>query len=324
MRRAGMLLAAMLPLMVLTGPSTMAHHARFHLEDALDGEDFRPEGGLFYKMNDEQKHGRAHFQHHVHRHGRRTLELSVVPSCTVSGTECSERAEVWERPNVLAPYDQPLWYAFSMKLADPVPREMHRLVMAQWKREILKGAEGNYSPFLALRLLRGKLAITVVSDQAQYAPREGERAQGCKPGEAPANRPDEFKQVRALVGLEGGNAAAAAPGCATNIRLTERGGPVPSADSGWIDFVFLVKPDPRGAGAIEIIANGKWVASVEGAIGHEGPGLADTQYFKFGPYRAGRPDNWTIYFSDFKRSSRCIDVAPAALCQEIAEKAGRS
>ena len=89
---------------------------------------------------------------------------------------------MWERPDVLAGYDKALWYAFSMKLADPVPADNHRYVMAQWKREILPGAQGDYSPFLALRLLRGRLAVTVETGvSATLAQREGQCAAGAVP-----------------------------------------------------------------------------------------------------------------------------------------------
>jgi hypothetical protein len=297
------------------------------LVDGFETGAFVPQGGLFYKMNAEQRRGIVRFQSDVVRSGKQALELSVVPSCAVSGTECSERAEVWEKPEVLAPYDQPLWYAFSMRLGTPIPQEDHRLVMAQWKREILAGAEGNYSPFLALRLSRGRLIATVVSDEATYAPKGvAPRERGCLPGESPAYAPDAYKQVRAIVAIEDGIAVAhrEMTGCAPNIRMIERGGVWPKADSGWVDFVFMVKPDPAGNGRIEIAANGQWVATIEGAIGHRGPGLDKTQYFKFGPYRAGRPDKWTLYFDDFKRSEACGDVAPEALCSSIKTATGRS
>lgn len=297
------------------------------LREDFEATDFAQGGGLFYKRNKEQERGAVRFQGEIVRSGRQAVELSVEPSCPGSGTECSERAEVWEKPNVLAPYDLPLWYAFSMRLGDPVPREEHRLVMAQWKREIRPGADGNYSPFLALRLSRGRLVATVVSDKATWQPKDPLLGPtGCPAGFAPAAAPDAYKQVRATVASEVSLAEfhAELPGCAQNIRVTSRGGLLPKADSGWVDFVFMVKPDPNGSGIIEIAANGQWVATVEGAIGHEGPGLDDTQYFKFGPYRGGRPDRWAIYFDDFGRSKRCVDVAPQALCASIVRATGRN
>jgi hypothetical protein len=311
---------------VLTSVAS-ADPAALVLKDDFEGGAFAPASGLFYKKNKEQERGAVRFQSDVVRSGASSLELSVEPSCPSSGTECSERAEVWEKPQVLAPYDKPLWYAFSMRLGDPIPQENHRLVMAQWKREILPGAEGNYSPFLALRLNKGRLVATVVSDKATWQPRDARNGPtGCPAGFAPAAKPDDWKQVRATIAADSGLDAVRAEleGCSPNIRLTTRGNDLPMANSGWIDFVFLVKPDPNGKGLIEIAANGKWVATVEGAIGHEGPGLDKTQYFKFGPYRAGRPDRWVIYFDDFRRSPQCLDVAPASLCEEIRRETGRS
>lgn len=320
-----LMLGAFLP--ASGSPARAAEPGRFQLSDDFEAGRFSEAGGLFYKENAEQARGMVRFQSEVVRNGRMALELSVEPSCKVTGTGCSERAEVWERVEQLAPYEQPLWYAFSMRLGDPIPREMHRLVMAQWKREIIPGADGDYSPFLALRLSRGRLIATVVGDEVRYAKKGvAPRASGCLPGESPANAPDNHRQVRATVAIEGGLgvAHAEAEGCALDLRVTERGGAWPKADSGWVDFVFMVKPDPAGQGVIEIAANGQWIATVEGAIGHRGAGLDKTQYFKFGPYRAHRPDRWVIYYDDFKRSSRCTDVAPTALCSAISAATGRS
>jgi hypothetical protein len=304
-----------------------SERGRFQLSEDFEDGRFSEKGGLFYKANEEQARGRARFQSEVVRNGRMAIELSVEPSCKISGTGCSERAEVWEKAQVLAPYDQPLWYAFAMRLGDPIPRELHRLVMAQWKREIIPGAAGDFSPFLALRLSRGRLIATVVGDEVRYAKKgTAPRKAGCLPGESPAFAPDRYRQVRATVAAEGGLGVAhdELPGCAIDLRVTERGGTWPAAGSGWVDFVFFVKPDPSGKGIVEIAANGQWIATVEGAIGHRGAGLDNTQYFKFGPYRAGRPDRWVIYFDDFKRSSACTDVAPEALCAAIKAATGRS
>lgn len=290
------------------------------LRDGFDGADFAPGGGLYYKQNREQGAGTVVFQNKVVRAGTGAIDLSVRSQCRPDNELCSERAEIWEKPEVLAPYGTPVWYALSMQLAPPVSTERHRYVMMQWKREIDPGAKGDYSPFLALRLTDGRLAFTVDTDTGTYAPLgTPERPERCRPGEAPAAMPDEFGQFRMLVA---GEASAPSPaedgfeGCAADIRVIPHGA-LPAAGSGWIDFVFMVKPGPGGDGRIEILANGAWIATVEGRIGHEGPQLGPNQYFKFGPYRGGDGNIWRIYYDSFARGPACTDVAPAETCAKV-------
>ena len=86
----------------------------------------------------------------------------------------------------------------------PVPTAKHRFVMAQWKRKILVGAKTPYSPFLALRLNKGKFVFTVESDRVKVHPiGEGARKEGCLAGETMVLDREEDKQTRALIAKEG-------------------------------------------------------------------------------------------------------------------------
>lgn len=291
------------------------------LKDDFEIGRFAPEGGLFYKPNPEQKAGKVTFQTRNVYLGRSAVTLSVSPSCAPEATHCSERAEVWEKPDILAPYDKPLWYGFAMYLEDPVPQDDGRYVIAQWKREIFAGAEGDYSPFLALRLYQGKLGVTVETDLIpSFRIGSKERPDGCLPGEARVlSRPLDGRQTRALVAMEANTTMANYPdyfdSCAPGIRVT-RHADLPSAQKGWIDFVFLANPGPSGDGRAEIIADGVHIATVTGHIGHAGPGLDKNQYFKFGPYRAPHPATWSVSFDDFRRGPRCSDVIRAGQCPQ--------
>ncbi len=307
---------------LLSITSALADTSQLKLRDDFEGESFAPAGGLFYKDNAEQRAGRYRTQTDVVRSGSKGLALSVVPQCRPDQRGCSERAEVWEKPEVLAAYDKTLWYALSMKLDDKPPSVSHRYVVAQWKREIKPGADGDYSPFLAVRIIRGNLAITVDSDSMPSRPRKADDGPlSCAAAATPAMQRADVKQTRLLVAASADAAPSGFGGyntCATDISITPRGGRLPKAESSWIDFVIKVRPGPAGDGEIEIFADGAWIVSVKGRIGHQGPGLGPNQYFKFGPYRdGGQNDNWQVFYDDFRRGPACEDVAGPSVCGQL-------
>jgi hypothetical protein len=291
------------------------------LTDTFLGNALSPDGGLFYKDNEEQRAGTVRFQSDALRDGRRTLELSVAPLDGAAERGLSERAELWEHKSVRVTYGEAAWYALSLKLDDPPPSAAHRAMVAQWKRTINPDRKGDYSPFLALRIIKGEFAITVDSDAMQTSPRSGGVAMfSTSGGPAPAMQRVRARQTRLLVATsaESEEASAAFDHIAPDVQVTARGGKLPKAQARWIDFVFKVKAGPRGDGEIEIFADGAWIASVRGRIGHEGPELGPLQYFKFGPYRdGGRTDIWRVFFSRFARGPRCSDVAGPELCKQI-------
>ena len=280
------------------------------MRDPLDGPDFAPGGGLYYRQNFEQSAGTAEFQRQVSRSGAGALKLSVRPICPATRDGCSERAEIWEKTALRVPYDQGVWYGFSVKFGDPVPQDDHRYLIAQWKREIDEGAKGDFSPFLALRLRNGKLFATVETNYV--APAAGA---DCAKGGTPVWFRKDSNQMRALVAADPTwtrDDAALFSGCTTAITVTSHGNPLPRPGSDWIDFAVYTRPGPGGDGRIEIFADGKPVVTVTGHIGHADKGLGENQYFKFGPYRAAGQGVWTMYYDDFRRSPDCADVLGSA------------
>jgi hypothetical protein len=288
------------------------------LFDGFDGPGFSPRGGLYYKENYEQSAGIVEFQKAVTHSGSGALKLTIRPLCPPRNDGCSERAEIWERPELRVRYDEGVWYGFAVKFGDPVPQDDHRYLIAQWKREIDPGAPGDFSPFLALRLNKGKLFATVETNFHPASAGFAENVSGA-PGACGTSvwlRPDT-NQMRALVATT----ADWTPGdsslfgdCTDRISVIDRGNKLPSPQSGWIDFTIFTQPGPGGSGHIEIFANGKWIVTVRGHIGHADKGLGKNQYFKFGPYRSGHSTEWTMYYDDFRRSPRCADVLRNAPC----------
>src|SRR6188474_2632690 len=155
MMRNAIRLAGLAAACLMSG-AAFAQSSSVVLRDDFDGSEFAADGGLYYRNNFEQSAGTVEFQKQVKLHGAGALKLSVKPICKATDEGCSERAEIWEKTELRVPYDQGVWYGFSVKFGDPIPIDDHRYVIAQWKREIHPGAKGDFSPFLALRMRYGK------------------------------------------------------------------------------------------------------------------------------------------------------------------------
>lgn len=290
------------------------------LRDGFDASGFAEEGGLYYKENDEQAAGTVEFQSEVKRGGTGALKLTVRSLCPADAGSCSERAEIWEKTPLRVPYDAAVWYGFAVRFADPIPTDNHRYLIAQWKREIEPGAQGDFSPFLGFRFSGGRLFVTV---ETNYRPASSGAPQNgvCPDGTVPVWLRPETNQMRALVvrpkdwvPADGERFA----DCTDRIMVIDRGNDLPGVTTGWINFGVLSKPGPDGSGRIEIFANDRWIVTIKGMIGHSDAGLGPNQYFKFGPYRDGAPDRWTLYYDDFVRSPNCEDVlAQKDLCRMI-------
>ena len=290
------------------------------LRDGFDGQDFSEAGGLYYKKNFEQTAGTVEFQSDVTFRGNGALKMTIRPLCPPPQGRCSERAEIWEKPELRVPYTAGVWYGFAVKFGDPIPSDDHRYVIAQWKREIDPGAPGDFSPFLALRVKRGKLFATV---ETNFSPAQPSRPgsgglTGCGPSGTPVWLRPDTNQMRALIatspGWERQDGTLFNDYCTDKITVVNHGNDLPSPESGWIDFAIYTKPGPDGSGHIEIFANDKWIVTVKGMIGHNDAPLGNNQYFKFGPYRAAHNTTWTMYYDDFRRSPNCADVLRNVPC----------
>jgi hypothetical protein len=292
------------------------------LYDGFEFDGFAASGGLHYKNNPEQGAGSVEFQSEVTYRGKGALKLTVRPTANSNEQQLnSQRAEIWERQELWVPYDQGIWYGFAVNFAEPIPQDNHRYVIAQWKRQI-SGTKGDFSPFLGIRLNRGKLYASVETNLVSSTS-IGTGFAKCASGETAVWLRPETNQTRALVATDESWTSADGDhfnACTREIRVINRGNFLPSPRSGWIDFAIYSKPGPQGDGHIEIFANRKWVVTVRGRIGHSEKGLGPHQYFKFGPYRANHTDVWTLYYDEFRRGPNCLDVLGPAPCPVCGRK----
>lgn len=310
----------LLALMLCAVPAwaqTPADPAAAHLADGFDGADFAAGGGLYYRENFEQSAGSVVFQSQIVRAGSGALELSVRPICSAGSEGCSERAEIWEKTALRVPYDEGVWYGFAMRFDDPPPQDDHRYVMAQWKREIGPEADGDFSPFLALRLRQGVMFATIETNYlAPPADAPPPEAGVCPAGLVPVWLRPETRQMRLLIAADPIWTPATTPEydrCTDAIALSGPG-VLPHATPDWHDYAFFTRPGPDGGGRIVIAVDGAPVVVAEGRIGHDDMGLGENQYFKFGPYRDAGEGDWRLYYDSFVRGPDCASVLSGEVC----------
>lgn len=304
----------------LASAPAFADPAAMRLEDGFEAADFSPAGGLYYRENFEQSAGSVVFQDQIARTGRGGLKLTVRPICPAESDGCSERAEIWEKTELRVPYDTGVWYGFSMRFDDPPPSDNHRYVMAQWKREIGPDADGDFSPFLGLRLRQGVMFATVETN-FMPVPADAPQPEGglCPAGWVPVWLRPETRQMRLLVAMDDSWTPAITPEfrhCTDALRLSGPG-VLPRPAPEWHDYAFYTRPGPDGGGRIVLAVDGAAVRVIEGRIGHDDRGLGENQYFKFGPYRDAGEGSWTLFYDNFLRAPDCTALLPEATCNAV-------
>ena len=215
--------------------------------------------------------GAVEFQGHVARHGIRALAITVRGGDDPLD-DGSDRAELAETESVRLPAGQEVWYGFSMRIADPIPLDGNRLVIGQWHQS-MPG-----SPFLAQRFRNGLFHITL-----------------------------QDGRCRIWLAWQIGAQAKKRRGCRIAVQ---RFAELPPSDSGWIDMVYRIRPDPNGNGLVEVWANGRRIARATGVIGYDG---MRQQFFKFGPYRDPAAYPMTVYLDNFRRGASFAQVDPSRL-----------
>lgn len=317
--RASLLaLLAVSPLMMDLAAAQPA--VEVELRDGFEGGDFAPEGGLYYRENFEQSAGTVTFQSETVHQGTGALRLSVKSLCPTEADGCSERAEVWEKTELRVPYDTGVWYGFAMRFDDPIPQEDHRYVMAQWKREIGPGADGDFSPFLALRMREGAMFATIETNYHPPTDAAPMAENGvCPDGLVPVWLRPETRQMRILVATDSQwtpHVTEEFTHCTDQLAMSGPG-ILPQATTNWHDYAFYTKPGPEGDGHVVIAVDGQVVREMTGRIGHADEGLGEKQYFKFGPYRDASAEEWSLVFDDFARSPDCGALLEPGVCAAL-------
>jgi hypothetical protein len=111
-------------------------------------------------------------------------------------------------------------------------------------------------------------------------------------------------------------AAYAAP---ADLRIEPGADPkLPDPRERWVDMAYHIKGGrldnshgPQHKGAIDIWANGRFIASVRGNLGYriDQPLPSYRQYFKFGMYRKSMPGNIIFHFDEFRQGASHAEVA---------------
>ena len=153
-----------------------------------------------------------------------------------------------------------------------------RWVIAQWKQEPISPAYPDASPVLAQRFDDGVLHVTVQDEDCR-----------CRVASAPM--PDgSLWPARSGVAHD---CISTRPGdpdntaCTADLTVEYGADPVlPSARGTWVDMQYRVQMSRSKTAAIEIHANGRFIARVTGKIGYDpAPGKISKTKFKIGHYR---------------------------------------
>ncbi len=238
-----------------------------------------------------------------------TIDINADPYCSseiiqkavAAGEEgrCIQRQELRFQSQYTHAADEPYTYKLRFRMPAVIQETTTsvRWVTAQWKQEPVSPAYKDPSPVLAQRFDDGVLHVTVQDGDCR-----------CRVASAPM--PD-------------GSIWPARPGAAHDCISTRQGDPgttactadltveygadpvLPSARGAWVDMQYRVQMGRSKSAAIEIYANGRFIARVTGKIGYEpAPGKVSHTKFKIGHYRDYLPTADTM---DIDR----IEVEPA-------------
>ncbi len=236
---------------------------------------------------------RRHWMDKTHkRTGKKSLAIRVKGYDIDKRCNC-QVSEIREASKTRIKFGEEVWYSFSflVKGRGGITSDT-RWQIASWKQE----TDG--SPYLAQRFDNGVFHITLESGKSRVLIATA------------AGKPEGFISAmsKGLMSQFGFLSQKDKYDGDDDITLAYGEHPIlPNPQKGWVDMMYHIKGGLNDDGFIEIFANGNFVARATGTIGikdFSGP----TQYFRFGHNRAAMPGTATLYFDNFKRGSKRIDV----------------
>jgi hypothetical protein len=231
-----------------------------------------------------------------------------------------ERAEIWESKAARLPLGTDVWYRFDMYVDDSLKTSSKRFVSGQWKEH--DAARGG--PLLAQRFTGRRFTITVEQDNHDRARKSDDVlcrvlvADQFPLSESPAGWPHDDKAKEVPPRSSSGTRmktfnldvdVAKDRGCARDIVATQFN-TLPDPFGRWTTMVYHLGLTPDNKAFVEIWANGKKIARVDGRIGYAKEGSRSSEYFKFGPYRDPESFETTAKLANYVRSKSRNDVDP--------------
>jgi hypothetical protein len=209
-------------------------------------------------------------------------DSAIVQKAIAAGEEgsCIQRQELRFQSRYTHAADEPFTYKLRFRMPAVIQdtKNSVRWVIAQWKQEPVSPAYKDPSPVLAQRFDDGVLHVTVQDEECR-----------CRVASAPM--PDgSIWPARSGVAHDCISTRLGDPdhtACTADLTVEYGADPVlPSARGTWVDMQYRVQMSRSKTAAIEIYANGRFIARVTGKIGYEpAPGKISQTKFKIGHYR---------------------------------------
>jgi len=222
----------------------------------------------------------------------------------------TQRAEIWEKRELVQPFGTETWIQFDFMVASPPPgAAVPRLVIGQLK------ADGDHSPVLAQRFTGRTFMVTLSQDNDD--PERHPDDKDCRVIVAhDASVLARTKGAGVLAGSVGHDPrdvehappigpGAPPRGCKRDITVDARE-LLPSPFDKWVRMTYRIRPGIEN-GLLEVWADGRLIAKAAGRIGYR-DGVAGSQYFKFGPYADPAPYDLKAYLARYRRAPTCAQL----------------
>jgi hypothetical protein len=220
-------------------------------------------------------------------------------------------------------FNEDHWYSIRFRVRGDIPDcGSVRFVLGQWKFKTARDWDLPYhqSPTFAQRLDNGVLHLTVQNDRCRCMvssapgdPHLTAYARAWASGEAaPALRtvpPGTFSCV--LTGEPKGTPERACTPDNLQVLTTDGRPPEPLPDprKGFVAMTYRVRGGADGSGRIDVYANGRFIARIQGVIGYREVDPLQVK-FKFGIYRDLVPGDMAVDIDSICTASKAHDCVP--------------